>query len=124
VCLGFDFSPSRIGVAIGNSLSRTARALEAIPAHDSARVFARVQALITTWQPQRLVVGRPSHPDGEALPNTEACERFARQLEGRFGVPTVQVNENYTTVAARSEASQGDPDAEAAALILRQYLGG
>jgi len=122
VCLGFDYSPKRIGVAIGNSLSRSARALEAIPGRDNGRVFARIQVLIATWQPQRLVVGRPSHPDGEALPNTVACERFARELETRFGLPTVQVDENYTTVVARGEVPGGDPDAEAAALILRQYL--
>jgi len=108
---------------VGNSISRSARALEAIPARDGARAFARIQTLIRTWQPQRLVVGRPSHPDGEALPNTQACERFARQLEGRFGLLTVQVDENYTSVAAREECPEGDPDAEAAALILRQYLG-
>ncbi len=121
--LAFDFGARRTGVAIGNTLTGTARALEVIDAPGAERRFARIAALIAQWLPQRLVVGRPSHPDGTPLAATARCERFARQLRGRFGLPVTLVDENYSSVASREGLDAREPDdAPAAAAILRQYL--
>jgi putative Holliday junction resolvase len=54
---------------------------------------------------------------------TARCERFARQLHGRFGLPVDLVDERYSTVEAESGGSGGrNIDAQAAAIILQQYL--
>ncbi len=120
VLLAFDFGSRRIGVAIGNTLTATARALAVIAAEPVATRFNRIAELIRTWQPVQLVVGYPLQGDGSPGPTTLKCERFARQLEGRFRLPVALVDERYSSVAADA----GDPgdDAEAAATILRQYL--
>jgi putative Holliday junction resolvase len=121
--LAFDFGTRRIGVALGNSLTDTAGPLEVIEAQTVDARFARVAALIAQWQPQRLVVGRPCHPDGAPHEMTARCERFARQLHGRFGVPVSTVDERYSSVVSREGLRPGEPDdAMAAATILRQYL--
>lgn len=121
--LAFDFGTRRTGVAIGNTLTCTARALEVIDTPDADRRFARIAVLVAEWLPQRLVVGRPSHPDGSPLAATARCERFARQLHGRFGLPVTLVDENYSSVASREGLDACEPDdAQAAAAILRQYL--
>ncbi len=125
--LGFDFGTRRIGVALGNTISASARALVVLEEPSDARRFARIADLIREWQPQRLVVGRPLHYDGTPLPHTARCERFARRLAGRFGLPVELVDERFSSVEARAEAGlrAGDPeDAQAAAVILRQYLDG
>jgi putative Holliday junction resolvase len=127
--LAFDFGARRTGVAIGNTLTCTARPLALIAEEQNDRRFARIEALIREWQPQRLIVGRPCHPDGTAHEMTARCERFARQLNGRFNLPVALVDERYSSVAADDnfgplddfDAEQGD-DALAAATILRQYL--
>ena len=119
--LAFDFGTRRVGVASGNSLTHTATPLATL-AHDGndAR-FAAIGALIAEWQPGTLVVGVPRHPDGTAHDNTRRAQRFARQLQGRFGLPVHEVDERYTTTEALA-AGAVDVDAASAALILEQYF--
>lgn len=120
IVLGFDFGTRRIGVAVGNTLTASARPLEQLPADPVERRFARIGELLRDWQPALLVVGRPQHADGTPNATTPKCERFARQLGGRFGLPVVMVDERYSSVAG--DGDDPDSDAQAAATILRQYL--
>ncbi len=120
--LGFDFGVRRIGVAIGNTLTCSARPLSQIDARVSDRCFEAIGRLLLEWQPQKLVVGRPLHPDGARHAMTDRCERFARQLSGRFRLPVELVDERYTSVEAAAGGAGDALDAESAAIILRQYL--
>lgn len=127
--LAFDFGTRRIGVASGNTVLGRATPLLTIGEEGDAR-WRRISALVGEWRPDALVVGVPRHPDGAAHEMTTRAERFARQLQGRFGLPVHAVDERYTTVEAeradraeRQGARGGDLDAAAAALILDQYLG-
>ncbi|HKX43008.1 MAG TPA: Holliday junction resolvase RuvX [Burkholderiaceae bacterium] len=118
--LAFDFGARRIGVANGNSLTRSAQPLRTIAATGDAR-FDAIAALVAEWRPDALVVGVPFHPDGAAHENTERARRFARQLAGRFKLPVHEVDERYTTTEAASHGAR-DLDAAAAAIILEQFL--
>ena len=118
--LSFDFSLRRVGVATGNSLTRSATPLKTLTQEGDAR-FEVIGRLIREWQPSALVVGVPRHPDGAPHDNTARAQRFARQLAGRFGLPVHEVDERYTSTEARSLGA-ADADAGAAALILEQYL--
>ena len=119
--LGFDFGLKRIGVAVGNSLLKQAQPLTVITAATNDAKFAAIAALVQEWQPARCVVGLPSHPDGAEHEMTVRCRRFANQLNGRFGVATVMVDERYSSVVIPHR--RGDViDAEAAAIILQQYF--
>lgn len=119
--LAFDFGTKRIGVASGNSVTRTATVLTTLAqVGDDAR-FAAIGKLVADWQPAALVIGVPRHPDGAPHDNTRRAERFARQLRGRFGLPVHEVDERYTTTQALASGA-ADVDAASAALILEQYF--
>jgi putative holliday junction resolvase len=118
VALAFDFGARRIGVAIGNGVTREARPLQTIAGEARTR-WPAINALIAEWQPQQLVVGVPRHPDGAPHEMTARCERFANQLEGRFRLPVARVDERYSSAAAG--AGEG-VDARAAAVILQQWF--
>lgn len=118
--LAFDFGTLRVGVATGSSLLRQGQALRTIAAEGDAR-FAAVQALISEWQPDALVIGVPWHPDGAAHDNTRRAQRFGRQLRGRFKLPVFEVDERYTTTEALSSGAK-DADAASAVLILEQFF--
>jgi len=129
--LAFDFGARRIGVAVGTTRLRTARPLTTIDTERNDQRFAAIAALIAEWQPDRLVVGLPLHADGTPHEMTARARRFAHQLEGRTGLPVVQVDERHTTELARSalqaEGRGGREhralrDAVAAQLILQAYL--
>jgi putative Holliday junction resolvase len=119
--LAFDFGTKRIGVASGNSVTHTATALTTLAQQGNDARFAAIARLIAEWQPAALVVGVPRHPDGTPHDNTRRAERFARQLQGRFGLPVHEVDERYTTTEALA-ADVADVDAASAALILQQYF--
>ena len=118
--LAFDFGRRRVGVASGNSLTRAATPLTTIALEGEAR-FAAIAALLREWRPAELVVGVPFHPDGASHVNTERARRFARELRARSGLTVHEVDERYTTTAAKS-AGHVDLDAAAAAIILEQHL--
>ena len=120
--LSFDFGTRRIGVASGNTLTRTATALRTLSVEGEAR-FEAIGTLIGEWQPDALVVGVPWHPDGAAHDNTRRAQRFARQLQGRFRLPVHEVDERYSTVEAQAGGAS-DIDAASAAIILEQFLRG
>lgn len=119
--LAFDFGTKRIGVASGNSVTRTASTLTTLAQVGDEARFAAIGKLIADWQPAALVVGVPRHPDGAPHDNTRRAERFARQLRGRFGLPVHEVDERYTTTAALASGA-ADVDAASAVLILEQYF--
>ena len=129
--LAFDFGTRKIGVAIGNTMLRTARPLTTIVGEASAARFAAISALLAEWAPAQLVVGRPVHADGTEHDMTARAERFARQLEGRFGLPVARVDERHTTREAaarlvaegvRGKARRAVQDEVAAQLILQAWL--
>jgi len=118
--LAFDFGTKRVGVASGNTLTRSATPLRTIAAEGDAR-FKAIADLIAEWQPAALVIGVPVHPDGAPHDNTHRARRFGRQLHGRFGLPVHEVDERYSTTEAHA-AGASDVDAASAAIILEQFL--
>jgi len=66
-------------------------------------------------------VGLPFHPDGAEHEMTARCRKFANQLNGRFNLPVVLVDERYSS--AMIAAKRGEIiDDRAAAIILQQYF--
>jgi putative holliday junction resolvase len=131
--LAFDFGTRRIGVAAGNTVSRTAQPLTTLAvAGAQDAVFEPIARLIAEWQPDALIIGVPFHPDGAEHDNTRRARAFGRRLHGRFELPVHEVDERYSTTEAmalgagadRPGGAQGTAqlDARAAAVILEQYL--
>ena len=119
--MAFDYGLRRVGVAVGNSITKAGQPLKTIAAPNVDVLFREIQGLVKDWQPQELVVGRPVHPDGAEHEMSIRCRRFAHQITGRFGLPTVLVDERYTSAVLT--ASRGERvDSQAAALILQQFF--
>ena len=129
--LAFDFGIRRIGVAVGESTIGVAHPLSEISGEETEPRFAAIARIIKEWQPQHLVVGLPLTADGAEHDLTRRAQRFARQLEGRFGLPVSLVDERYTSVeaesglrdtGARRALREKRIDAAAAQLILQQFF--
>jgi putative Holliday junction resolvase len=118
--LAFDYGTRRVGVAVGNSMTRSAQPLTSIAAEGAAR-FDAIARHLGHCQPDALVVGVPFHPDGAPNDNTARARRFARQLHGRHRLPVHEVDERYSTTEAMSQGAR-DIDAASAAIILQQFL--
>lgn len=121
--MGFDFGMSRIGVAVGQSVTGTANPLTVLSARDGIPDWSQIENLISEWQPAILVVGLPLHMDGTNSDMSDRARKFARRLAGRFNLPTTTMDERLTTREAK-EFTNGDEglDAMAARLILESYF--
>ena len=129
--LAFDFGTRRIGVAVGESATGLAHPLATIAAERKDDRFAAIAKLIDEWRPALVLIGLPTHADGKAHELTASARRFARQLEGRFGVTVALADERFTTHAATEALAdagvtarhqRGVRDQVAAQLILQAYL--
>lgn len=130
--LAFDFGLKRIGVAIGQSLTKSARPLPLLSAQDGAPKWDQVKQLIDQWQPQLLVVGLPVHMDGSEQGLTRFAKRFGNRLNGRFHLPVEWVDERLSSYEAELmldelniSSQPGDKigiDSVSAMLILAQYF--
>lgn len=127
--LGFDYGTKRIGVAVGQDISRSVTPLTTLPSQNDKPDWDAISKLITEWQPDRLVVGLPLHLDGSGQPLTQKAQRFGNQLKGRYNLPVEMVDERLTSHEAEAElaarggkVAKADIDALAAALILQSWL--
>jgi putative Holliday junction resolvase len=126
--IGFDFGEKRIGVAVGELTLRIAHPLTTIQAEDNTKRFAAIAAIIDIWRPVALVVGVPRPADGRPHEIARLAQRFARRLEGRFGLATPLIDERLSSYAAEMAlrdqgAKRRDAlDAAAAQPILQSYF--
>ena len=100
--LGFDFGLKRIGVASGEHLLGIAHPLTTLNVESNEDRFNQIAKLVDEWKPSTLVVGLPLTLDGEEHEVTLLCKKFARRLDGRFGLPVVMIDERLSS----AEASQ------------------
>jgi len=131
ILLGFDFGMKRIGVAVGQTVTKTARPLCVVKASQGTPEWDALTKLIHTWQPDALVVGIPLNMDGTEQPLTYAAKHFADLLHQRFDLPVYGIDERLTSVEAKARLfSEGgykalkntSIDSIAAQLILQNWL--
>jgi putative Holliday junction resolvase len=127
--LAFDYGLQRIGVAVGQDLTRTASALATLYTRNNTPPWEEIKTLIQTWQPQAFVVGLPYNKDGSEHALTEKARRFGNQLNGRFQLPVYWVDERLTSREAEriltdsgNKFKKEDIDKVAAQLILQSWL--
>ena len=130
--LAFDFGRARIGVAVGEALTGTARPLRTLATRNQRPDWDTIARLLEEWRPDGLVVGVPRHADDSANALTEAALRFARQLQGRFNRPVATIDERLSSWdAGQRRADRGIKsgrrqdaalDATAAAVILETWF--
>lgn len=140
VFLAFDYGTKRIGVAIGDAVTRAARPLGAVPRQQNSAAgsedWAAIGRLLAEWRPEACVVGLPLGRDDEEQPITQRARAFAAELQTRFAGRVHLCDERYSTRAGRDDLRQaraagamkrrvrtGDKDSAAARVILEQWLG-
>lgn len=122
--LCFDYGAKRIGVAVGQDLTRTANALATVAVREGRPDWDTLAKLVAEWRPDGFVLGIPSTADGRPHAMQPAIERFARRLTGRFGRRVAFVDERLSSYAAGTDPQTRNRgiDAVAARYILESWL--
>ncbi len=133
---GFDVGSRLTGVAIGNTFTAGARGLTTIAVRDDGPDWNRIDALRLEWLPDTLIVGLPLALDGTEQPASRRARHFAVQLQQRYNLPVVLVDERHSSQEAAKRFARARAaglkkrrdaagiDAEAAAVILERWLTG
>lgn len=134
IIMGFDFGIKKIGVAIGQRLTCTARPLTVIRSTYGIPNWKHIENIYNEWKPTILIVGLPLQSNGKIQPVTILAKKFAIQLKNKFPVTVKMHDERFSTSEARLNQYnnhdhnvriyyQKHPiDAIAAEIILKSWL--
>jgi putative Holliday junction resolvase len=135
--LAFDFGLKRIGIACGDTLTRSAAARGAALVGRNGPDWQLIEREVRELAPECLVVGAPYNADGSEGSLTAAARRFAAELERRFALPVYLVDERYSSLEAgaqlkaqrasgerRRRVARAQVDSAAAAVILGRFFQG
>ncbi len=130
--LSIDYGKKRTGLAVSDPLQIIAGGLATVPTHT---LMAWLEAYIGREQVERIVVGKPTQPNGAPSENLRRVESFAGQWRRRHPeVPIEYYDERFTSVLAHRALIDGGAkkktrredkglvDEISATIILRDYL--
>ncbi|NQY42912.1 MAG: Holliday junction resolvase RuvX [Legionellales bacterium] len=129
--MSFDFGMKKIGVAIGQAITKSASPISQISAINGDPNWQELDKLIREWHPDVLVVGLPLNIDNTWQPITTHAKNFLKTLEDKYQLPTFYSDERLTTKSAKEEIfakfgykglKKYSVDSIAAVLILEQWM--
>ena len=131
--LGFDFGLKRIGVAVGQTLTRSASPLGVAPVRGGEPDWDMLGRFVAEWRPAALVVGLPYNMDLSEQEMTGHARRFAEGLAQRFPLPVHTVDERLSSHEAQAQlkerrqegrrrVTREDIDGAAACVILESWF--
>ncbi len=129
--LAFDYGTKNIGVASGQTITRSANSLIPLKAKDGVPDWTQIEKLLADWKPDLVLVGLPLNMDETESELSGRARKFANRIHGRFGIKVELVDERLTSFEAKGEMmSRGGSrdyknnpvDSIAARLILESWL--
>lgn len=133
--LGIDFGLRRIGVATGQTLTRSATPLTTLDNSPGHTNWQAIEQVIKEWRPDAIVIGLPLNRDGSDHNLTRTVRQFRDTLAQRYNGPihwqderasSQEAEHNLSTQRAhgdlRRKVKKEDIDKLAAAIILQRWL--
>lgn len=129
--LAFDYGTKFIGVAVGQDVTRTARPLTTLKQLGDIPDWNAIKKLVKLWSPAALIVGIPSHMNGEPQWITEVAKKFSEQLALETKCVVHVMDERLSTIEAKQALFENGGyralakeaiDAMAAKVILDTWL--
>ncbi|GLR28181.1 MULTISPECIES: Holliday junction resolvase RuvX [Psychrobacter] len=128
--LALDYGVKKMGMALGNSLTQTARAFDILAMNNGQPDWDNLIGIIKVWGVAQVVVGLPLNMDGSSSMLSKRAHKFARRLahrimEQHLPVTVSLCDERLTSIEAREIAwdngwiqNERDPIDDISACIL------
>ena len=123
--ISFDFGTKKIGVAVGQTKTRTSSPLEVIFNKNNATDWKRIHLIIEEWKPELILVGKPLNMDGTDSDIMKIVNNFFKKLNKTTNIRCEYVDERLTSFEARqnlSEIKTDLVDAHAAKILIDHWL--
>ena len=128
--LALDYGVKKMGMALGNTLTQTARAFDILAMNNGQPDWDNLIGIIKVWGVAQVVVGLPLNMDGSSSMLSKRAHKFARRLahrimEQHLPVTVSLCDERLTSIEAREIAwdngwikNERDPIDDISACIL------
>ena len=135
IIIGFDFGMKKMGVAIAQTITNTATPMPAIKMVNGQPKWNELDAIISDYKPNKAIIGLPDSKNQQTIKLIEKIKIFSSALEKKYTIPTILINEGFSTQMAKQELKEkrnsgilknrikkGQADSTAAKIILEQWL--
>ena len=128
--LALDYGVKKMGMALGNTITQTARAFDILAMNNGQPDWDNLIGIIKVWGVAQVVVGLPLNMDGTSSMLSKRAHKFARRLahrimEQHLPVTVSLCDERLTSIEAREIAwdngwikNERDPIDDISACIL------
>ena len=100
--LAFDFGTQHIGVAVGQTVTKTSSPLIILNvALEGKEIWKTISSLIDEWKPDQLLVGKPLNMDGTPSEMMKKVDPFFNKLQKISNIPCELVDERLTSFEAK-----------------------
>jgi len=131
--IGFDYGRKRIGVAVGQEITNTAKGLTTLTTTQAGPDWDAIDNVVKEWRPELIIVGMPSNMDDRPHKLHDEVKAFGNQLAERYNLPVEWIDEKLSSMEAEQQLSTSSKtkkrkqdkaqiDKLAAQVILQSYL--
>ena len=125
--LAFDYGISRMGVAVGQTVTEAATPLGILHTKNGRPQSRQLDRLVRDWTPDGFVLGMPDVPSAPHHTNIARRVRsFASYLNRRYGKPYFFIDERFTSRIAeiqyKGEVRQDFRHSLVAQILLNDWL--
>ena len=121
--LAFDFGTQHIGVAVGQTITKTSSPLIVINvAREGKEIWNTISNLIDEWKPDQLLVGKPLNMDGTPSEMMKKVDPFFQKLQKISDIPCELVDERLTSFEAKQLMQKDSKDDRIDDLAAKIFL--
>ena len=120
--LAIDFGLKKVGLAIGNTLTKTSMPVSTIFYKSKQELFNLLEKHVIEWKPEIIIIGNPLNMDQTESEMSKLAEKFSNQFSKKFNLAVELVDERLSSFEAKEFAKDGNLDAMAAKLILDSWM--
>ena len=120
--LAIDFGLKKVGLAIGNTLTKTSMPISTIFYKSKQELFNLLEKHVIEWKPELIIIGNPLNMDQTESEMSKLAEKFSTQFSKKFNLAVELVDERLSSFEAKEFSKDGNLDAMAAKLILDSWM--
>ncbi len=122
--MSIDFGTQKIGVAVGQTITRTSTPLEVIKYKTQDYLWRSLEDIISEWKPELILIGYPINMDGSESEMSKKSNNFRVIVEKRFNVKTELIDERLSSFQAKDLQNKdgSNIDSLAAKIILDSWM--
>jgi len=121
--LAFDYGTKHIGIAVGQTITRTSSPLMILNVQqEGPDIWRTIVQLVEEWRPDRLLVGQPLNMDGTPSEMMKKVNKFYIKLQKETNITCELVDERLTSFEAKQLVESNSKEVRIDDLAAKIFL--